>query len=202
MKKVVFASMNKKKTVEIQRMAPEWLEVICLKDIPEAANVSQADENGETFLDNATIKAMYWAEKLKCAVLAEDSGIMIDSLGGFPGVNTKRCIEQFYQGSDINEDTPAKLYPALLSLITKDGNKDTTANWVSAMVLVDGNNIIKAEEMLQGDMCSCAGEREFGFDQYFRPKELNNTLAELTPQEKDSIGPRKKAFYKILEQIK
>ena len=80
MKTIVFASLNPKKAAEIQRMAPEDIEVVCLKDIPEAANVDQADENGATFMENATIKAKYWAEKLNMPVLAEDSGIVIDAL--------------------------------------------------------------------------------------------------------------------------
>ena len=78
MKEIVFASWNPKKAAEIQRMAPEDIKIVCLKDIPEAANVPQAEETGTTFLENATIKAKYWAEKLNMGVLAEDSGIVID----------------------------------------------------------------------------------------------------------------------------
>lgn len=201
MKKIVFASWNQKKAAEIQRMAHKSIEIVCLKDIPEAANVPQAEENGKTFLDNATIKAMYWAEKLKCAVLAEDSGIMIDALNGFPGVYTKRCIEQFCPGSNVNVDKPKELYPFLLECMSSSGNNDTSAHWVSAMVLVDSNDVIKVEKVLHGDMCPCAGEREFGFDQYFKAKGFDKTLSEITPEEKDEIGPRKSAFEDILNQL-
>lgn len=71
-----------KKTAEIQRMAREGIQLVCLKDIPEAADVPQAEENGITFKENATIKAKYWADKLNMPVLAEDSGIEIDTLSG------------------------------------------------------------------------------------------------------------------------
>lgn len=94
MKQIVFASCNPKKTEEMQRMAPDNIKIVCLKDIPEAANLPQAEENGTTFLENATIKAKYWAEKLKMPVIAEDSGIEIDALDGYPGVYTKRCLEK------------------------------------------------------------------------------------------------------------
>lgn len=201
MKRIVFASWNPKKAAEIQRMVPEGIEVCCLKDIPEAANVPQADENGTTFLENATIKAKYWAEKLNMAVLAEDSGIVIDALNGYPGVYTKRCLEQLRPGADVNVDNPAELYPVLLELMAESGNTDTTAHWVSAMAFIDSERTIYAEESLHGDMCPCAGKREFGFDQYFKAKGFDETLSELTPDEKDKIGPRKKAFESILNQI-
>ena len=80
MKTIVFASWNSKKAIEMQRMTPDGIELLCLKDFPEAANIPQADENGTTFLENAIIKAKYWAEKINMPVLAEDSGIVIDAL--------------------------------------------------------------------------------------------------------------------------
>lgn len=201
MKTIVFASGNHKKAIEMQRMAPDGIKILCLKDIPQAADVPQADENGTTFLENATIKAKYWAEKLNMPVLAEDSGIVIDSLNGYPGVYTKRCVEQLRPGANVDVDKPAELYPLLLKLMEESGNTDTTAHWISAMAYIDSDKIIFAEESLDGNMCSCAGEKEFGFDQYFKAKGFEKTLAELSPEEKDKIGPRKKAFESILNQI-
>ncbi len=201
MKTIVFASMNKKKAVEIQRMAPECIKVLCLKDIPEATGIPQADENGKTFLENATIKARYWAEKLNMPVLAEDSGIEISALGGFPGVFTKRCIEQLRPGANINEDNPAELYPLLLELIAESEKNTTEAKWVSSMAYINGTKELFACEALVGNMCPCAGEREFGFDQYFKPVGSNQTLSEMKPEEKDSIGPRLKAFESIFTRL-
>lgn len=199
--KIVFASWNPKKTAEMQRMAPEGIEIVCLKDVSEAANVPQADENGATFQENAKIKAMYWAEKLNMPVLAEDSGIVIDALDGYPGVYTKRCLEQLCPGANINVDKPDELYPILLNLMAKSGNADTTAHWISAMAYIDSDRTISVEVSLDGDMCPCAGQREFGFDQYFKPKGIEKTLSELQPEEKDDIGPRKRAFKKVVDQI-
>lgn len=62
MRKIVFASWNHKKTAEIQRMTPEGIKFVCLKDIPEAADVPQAEENGTTFKENATIKKILGRE--------------------------------------------------------------------------------------------------------------------------------------------
>ena len=80
-------------------------------------------------------------------------------------------------------------------------NKDTTAHWVTAMAFIDNERTIYVEEKLDGDMCQCAGQREFGFDQYFKAKGYDKTLSELSPEEKDNIGPRKKAFETILKAI-
>lgn len=201
MKTIVFASMNAKKAAEIQRMAPECIKVLCLKDIPEAAGIPQAEENGKTFLENATIKAKYWAEKLDMPVLAEDSGIEISALNGFPGVYTKRCIEQLRPGANINADNPAELYPLLLELIAESGKNTTEARWVSSMAYIDGSNELFACEALKGNMCPCAGDKVFGFDQYFKPVGSNQTLSEMKPEEKDSIGPRLKAFESIFASL-
>lgn len=201
MKTIVFASWNSKKAIEMQRMAPDGIELLCLKDFPEAANIPQADENGTTFLENAIIKAKYWAEKINMPVLAEDSGIVIDALNGYPGVYTKRCIEKFRPGTIVNADKPAELYPILLELIKESSFADTTAHWISAMAYIDSDRTILAEESLNGDMCTCAGKREFGFDQYFKAKGFGKTLSELSPEEKDKISPRKKAFESILNQL-
>ena len=80
-------------------------------------------------------------------------------------------------------------------------NKDTTAHWVTAMAFIDNERTIYVEEKLDGDMCQKAGQREFGFDQYFKAKGYDKTLSELSPEEKDNIGPRKKAFETILKAI-
>ena len=201
MKKIVFASWNSNKAIEMQHMAPKDIQLICLKDIPEAVNIPQADETGTTFLENAIIKAKYFAEKLNMPVLAEDSGIEIEALNGYPGVYTKRCIEKLCPGTNINEDNPNELYPVLLELIKNSENTTTQAQWISAMAFIDSEKEIFVTESLIGNMCSCAGEREFGFDQYFKPIGINKTLSELGVEGKNKISPRKKAFESILAQI-
>ena len=201
--KVVFASKNKKKALELQRMAKEKIELIVLSDIKESENIPQAEENGNTFLENARIKAKYWADKLNMIALAEDSGIEIDALNGAPGVYTKRCIEEYCNGENVNEDKPSELYPKILEAMKKSGNESKVAHWISSMVLAYPNNekTIEAINSIDGEMCECRGTREFGFDQYFRPNNCNKTLSEMEPEEKDKIGPRLKTFEKILEQI-
>lgn len=203
MKTIALASWNPKKATEIQQMIlAQNINVICLRDIPEAENIPQADENGATFLENAKIKAKYWSKKLNMPVLAEDSGLTINALNGYPGVYTKRCIEQLVpETTNVNVDKPAELYSILLNLMEQSTIKDTTAYWFSAMVFIDGKKTICAEESLKGDMCHCAGTREFGFDQYFKAKGFDKTLSELNMEEKNKISPRRKALESILNKL-
>lgn len=199
---IVFASKNKKKAEELQRMAGKEVKILCLKDIPETEKIPQAEETGTTFIENAKIKAEYWAEKLQMPALGEDSGIEIDALDGAPGVYTKRSMAILCPGEDINVDKPSELYPKFLELMKKSGNISKKAHWVTAMVLAypDKTNI-EVVNQLDGEMCDCAGEHEFGFDQYFRPEGKEQTLSEMKPEEKDSIGPRQKSFEDILSKI-
>lgn len=199
---IVFASKNEKKAEELQRMAGKEVKILCLKDIPETEKIPQAEETGTTFIENAKIKAEYWAEKLQMPALGEDSGIEIDALDGAPGVYTKRSMAILCPGEDINVDKPSELYPKFLELMKKSGNTSKKAHWVTAMVLAypDKTNI-EVVNQLDGEMCDCAGEHEFGFDQYFRPEGKEQTLSEMKPEEKDSIGPRRKSFEDILSKI-
>lgn len=199
--KIVLATKNPKKAVELQRMAPSNLEIICLKDVEDALKIPQAEENGETFVENARIKALYWAEKLQMPAIGEDSGIEIEALKGAPGVYTKRCMEKYCPGEDINVDNPGELYPKILELMAKSGNSSKKARWVSAIVLALPNGeSIEALSFLSGEMCECAGDREFGFDQYFKPDGFEKTLSQLEVEEKDKIGPRRKAFMQVLNK--
>ena len=127
----------------------------------------------------------------------------IDALGGAPGVYTKRSIAILCPGEKVDEDKPEELYPKFLELMKKSKNPSKKAHWVSSMVLVmpDTMKRISAINTLTGEMCECKGERQFGFDQYFKPENSTKTLAEMTIEEKNAIGPRKKSFEEILSKI-
>lgn len=203
---IVLATKNPKKAEELQRIADSLLQgnvtIVSLSSIPKAERIPQAEENGKTFVENARKKAEYWANILQMPVVAEDSGIEIDALNGAPGVYTKRCMAELCPGEDINVDKPSELYPKLLKLMSESGKSTKQAYWVSAVVLAYPNSlIIEAVNKLKGEMCECAGEREFGFDQYFKPEGQSKTLAEMTSEQKDAIGPRRESFVKILSRI-
>ena len=162
--------------------------------LPDSISIDASDQLYE-------IKADYWSKKLGTVVLAEDSGIEIQALNGYPGVYTKRCVEDLCPGADINVDKPGELYPLLLKLMKESGNPSTVAHWVSAVALAMNGIVVSTEEALKGNMCEAAGKTEFGFDQYFKPENCTQTLSELEPTVKDAIGPRKKAFETILKEL-
>lgn len=85
----------------------------------------------------------------------------------------------------------------------KSGNKSKKAKWISAIVLAmpKTEHTIESTNSLEGEMCECRGEIEFGFDQYFKPSGQNKTLSEMSKNEKDEIGPRKKSFNEILKKL-
>lgn len=201
MRKVVFASWNPKKAVEIQRIAPKDMKIICLKDIPEAKNIPRANLKGKNALENARIKAEYWSKKLNMPVLAEKSGFEIEALNGYPGVNNKKCIEDLCPDVNVDVNNPEEFYPMLLKLMNESGNKSKKATWRLAMAYTDKTTTILCCNSLQGNMCACAGERKFGFDQYFKPNGKDKTLSELEPEDKDEISPRKLAFEGIRSHI-
>lgn len=205
--KIILASKNPKKAEEMQRIINKNfnrnITVLSLSDLPETKGVEQAEENGSTFLENARIKAEYWAEKLQMPALAEDSGIEIEALDGAPGVYTKRAIAKFCPNEDINVDRPSELYPKLLEIMKETGNPSKNAKFVSAMVLSLPNEHlnIETQNVLNGEMCECAGEREFGFDQYFKPNGYSQTFSEMQPEEKDAISPRLMSIKDILSKL-
>lgn len=200
---IVLATKNPKKAEEIQRMVPNNIQINCLSELPEAEGISQAEETGETFRENALIKAKYWAKKLRpkipnVRVLAEDSGLEIEALNGYPGVLTHRCVKELCPEANINEDKPEQLYPLLLKLMEESGNPSKDAKWVSAMAYVDSEKQLSDEQCVVGLMTQCEGEKAFGFDQYFSVN--NKTLAQMTYEEKDMIGPRRKALMDVLSK--
>ena len=205
--KIVIATRNPKKAEEMQRIADavetKRVTVLTLNDIPETEGIPQAEENGKTFIENARKKAKYWADILQMPVLAEDSGIEIDALDGAPGVYTKRCMAELCPGEDINVDRPSELYPKLLKLMSESGKSTRQAHWISSVVIAfpNGLHFIEAQNSLKGKMCECAGEREFGFDQYFKPNGQSKTLSEMTIEEKDEIGPRSKSIKEVFQKI-
>lgn len=188
MKKIVVASNNKGKIKEIKEIFKEF-DVISLKEVEEKLNKKiELIEDKETFKENAI-------EKVKCLVnqidedvlcLADDSGLSIDALDGFPGVYTARWM-------DADDHTKN------LELIKKlDGISNRNAKYITAIAIADKKMINVIESHLEGEITKePRGNNGFGFDEILQI-ENGKTLAELSMEEKNEISSRKKA----LEEIK
>ena len=191
MKEIVIASSNKGKIKEIQEILSNY-KIISLKELNINLDI-EIEENEKTFLENAIKKATEISKNLNGKLcIADDSGIEIEYLNGFPGVHTKRWME----GTDRQRNLAIL---DKLQGVPKDKRKIT---FTTAMALTNGRDLITAEGKIDGYVSeNIRGENGFGFDEIF---ELENgkTLAELSNNEKNEISSRKKALEILKEKLK
>jgi non-canonical purine NTP pyrophosphatase, rdgB/HAM1 family len=194
-KKLIVASNNSKKIKEIKEILSKYpIEVVSLK---EAGINVEVEEDGTTFIENAYKKAIEIYKIIpECMVLADDSGLMVDCLGGAPGVYSARFAGEHGNDKKNNEK--------LLSLLIDKDDKEKKARFVCSVVLVvDCNNIIKVEGELEGVILDTEkGKNGFGYDPIFYVPEYKMTFAEMNSELKNIISHRAKAFEKLEEQIK
>jgi len=190
--KIIAATHNKGKVKEIQSVLGELgYEVLTQSDI--GINI-EPEENGKTFAENALIKARAIAELCDYAVIADDSGLCVDSLDGAPGVYSAR-----YAGENA---TDADLITKILSEL--DGVEQRGAKFVSAIAFVcpDGEEIVTHGEVLGSITLKAMGEGGFGYDPVFMSDELGKTFGEATLEEKNKISHRARALKNLYEELK
>lgn len=188
--KLVIASNNKHKIAEIKAILSGKFEEIL--SLSEAGIEVDPEENGETFCENALIKARACQVLAGCACLADDSGLMVDALSGEPGVHSAR-----YAGEPCDD---AKNNEKLLKNL--EGVADRTAHFVSVVALVDGVREVTAEGRTSGRILhEGRGTGGFGYDPLFYSDELQKTYAEATAEEKNGISHRAKALSNLVKII-
>lgn len=193
--KVLLATNNAHKADEIRHALdlPGW-EFVTLS---EAGVISDPREDAETFLGNARIKARAAAQASGMAVLADDSGLQVDALGGDPGVRSAR-----YAGEDGDDEANnAKL----LSELADVPDDARTARFVCTLVFLDeaGHETV-AEGTVEGYIGHEArGTEGFGYDPLFLPDEYGGdiTFAEVPQDAKNSISHRGRALAHLREQL-
>lgn len=184
---MILASNNKGKIEEIRKIF-EGYDIYSLKDKNIDIDVIE-DEN--TFVGNATKKAKEIYNLTGEATIADDSGLCINCLNGFPGVMTHRFL-----GEDAT-DRMRNEY--LINEVNK--HDDRSAQFICNIVYYDGKDIIVGEGILKGSISKeCRGNNGFGFDEIF---ELENgkTLAEISSQEKNNISARYQALIDLKNKI-
>lgn len=183
MRKLVIATKNPGKASEVARIleGAEY-EIISLADYPDAPDV---EETGETFVENAAIKARAYAEFTGELTLADDSGLEVDALDGAPGVYSSRFAP-----------TDAERNAKLLDLMKDVRDPARTARFRCAIAVAEpGGAVRTCEGTVEGTISrSPRGDQGFGYDPIFYVPELGKNLAELTPDEKNSISHRGKAL--------
>ncbi len=187
MKKVVIATNNPGKIKEIKEILKDY-EILTLKDMNSEIEV---EEDRDTFEGNAMKKAKEIANVLKMPVIADDSGLCIDILKGWPGVHTARFLGENATQEQRNN--------AILEKMKKEQKR--TARVICCMAYYEDGNFILGKGEVEGKIATKKrGKNGFGFDEIF---ELPNgkTFAELTLDEKNQISHRKLALQDLKENL-
>lgn len=193
MKKILIATNNSNKLREIGKiLGSTELEIVS----PEQEGIGiEPDETGNTFEENALIKARAFKKLTRLAVAADDSGITVNALGGLPGVRSKR-----FAGPGGDDEANNR---HLIEQLERIGSDDYRASFVCVVAYIDeqGNEATFRGECKGEIVKTPKGENGFGYDPHFYVRELGKTTAQMDEEEKNSISHRGKAFRKLREHI-
>ena len=191
--KLVLATGNVHKAVEIRAILGERFgEILTMK---EAGLDLDIEETGDTFAQNALIKAQAVADALGCAALADDSGLAVDALGGQPGVYSAR-----YAGPQHNDQDNIE---KLLTVMEPVPDDQRQAQFCCAMALVRPG---RPPLVVEGTCCGqilheLRGQDGFGYDPLFYVPERGCTMAELAPEEKNALSHRRRALDALVARL-
>ncbi|HUV40712.1 MAG TPA: XTP/dITP diphosphatase [Sedimentisphaerales bacterium] len=192
-KNILVATTNPGKIVEIRAMLDLDVECTSLSDFP---GIQKIKEDGATFAENARKKAVGYAKTTGLWTLADDSGLVVDVLGGAPGVNSARFSGQ--RSSD-RRLTDLRNIEKLLRLLEGVPEQKRTARFVCCLCLASAEKVlIETEGALEGLITQRPrGENGFGYDPIFFVPSLQKTVAELSSAEKNAISHRGNAIRQL-----
>jgi XTP/dITP diphosphohydrolase len=190
MNKVLLASRNRKKLIELQRILDGALGAhrIALMGLDDVEEYPELPETGLTFGENALIKAREGCRRTGLPTIADDSGIAVDALNGMPGVFSAR-----WAGKHGDDRANLDLLLAQLGDVP-DEHLGAAFVCAAALVMPDGREFVEHGEQRGRLVRAPRGEGGFGYDPIFVAAGGTHTNAELTPAEKDRISHRGKAF--------
>lgn len=197
MRKILVASTNPGKLKELREMLGGDIEWVGLTDFP---GVTEIEEDGKTFADNARKKALGYAKATGLWTLADDSGLVIDALGGQPGVKSAR----FSGTKDANRGLiDYKNMTKVLKILADVPKEKRAARFMCCLCLASPEKVlIETEGKLEGVIANeQAGENGFGYDPIFFVPESNKTVAQMTSEEKNAISHRGNAIRKLKPKL-
>ncbi|MCK0158489.1 non-canonical purine NTP diphosphatase [Cellulophaga sp. F20128] len=188
--KIVFATHNKNKLKEVQKLLPKSITLLsledinCLEDIPETA---------DTIEGNAIQKADYVTKKYDLACFSDDTGLLVNALNGAPGIYSARYAGE-QRDSEDNMDK-------LLSNLRESTDRSAQFKTAIALNISGEQHIFKG--IVEGEITiDKRGGKGFGYDPIFMPKGYQQTFAELPMDIKNSIGHRGKAVEQLVQYLK
>lgn len=192
---LTIATFNQGKLAEYLQLLREI--EIDLKGLADFDNIVEVDESGDTFVENARLKACGYAIQTGTATLADDSGLVVDALDGQPGVLSAR-----YGGDSL--DFAGKM-ALLLDNLHESGKEDRRARFVCEIALADEEGAVcfNARGVCEGRIAhSPRGSGGFGYDPIFLPDGFLYTFGELSPAIKQEISHRARAFAQIIPYLR
>ena len=194
-KEILVATSNPGKIVEIRAMLEAGVRWLSLADLPPMAEIA---EDGSTFTENARKKAAGYAKATGFCTLADDSGLVVDALGGAPGVKSARFSGEKPKDTDRTLIDHRNITKAL-ELLKNVPEEKRTARFVCRLCLATPEQIlIETEGTLEGLITDREfGQNGFGYDPIFFVPHLNKTVAQLASEEKNSISHRGNAIRKL-----
>ena len=186
---LIFATGNQNKLLEINKIIPNNIKIISLKDLKFSDDIP---ENENTIEGNAIYKAKYIYNKFNTNVFSDDTGLEVEALNGEPGVYSARYAGEACDSNDnINK---------LLKKLKKKKNRN--ARFKTIIALIIENKIHTFEGIINGEILkNPIGENGFGYDSIFRPAGYSKSFAELSINEKNIISHRSLAIKKLINFI-
>lgn len=190
MKKLVFASNNAHKLSEIRAILGDRIEIISLSDLQCHDEIP---ETADTLEGNALIKARYVWEHYGLYCFADDTGLEVEALGGAPGVYSAR-----FAGEHASFEDNVSLLLERLSGVAAPRR----ARFRTVIALIDEYGTHFFEGSVGGEITlERSGDHGFGYDPIFRPEGREETFAQLTEQEKNSMSHRGRAVQKLVRYL-
>jgi XTP/dITP diphosphohydrolase len=186
MRTLLVATTNPGKLREIRTLLSDApVQLLGLSDVPR---VEEPEETGETFEDNARLKALYYSSCTGLWTVAEDSGLVIDALGGEPGVRSARFLHP--------DATYGERFAEIFRRLDAFPAGSRTARFVAALACVaDGKVMFETTGVIEGEIADAPrGSGGFGYDPIFLFPPYGRTLAEVTEAEKIAVAHRGVAF--------
>jgi XTP/dITP diphosphohydrolase len=192
---ILVATTNPGKVRELRALLGEGVEWKSLADFP---GVGEVKEDGATFAENARKKALGYARATGLWTLADDSGLVVDALGGAPGVNSARFSGARAEGVD-RKVIDRRNMEKLLSLLQGVPREKRTARFACCLCLASPEKVlIETQGTLEGLIREePAGTGGFGYDPVFLVPTLGKTVAQLGGEEKNAISHRGSAMRKF-----
>jgi XTP/dITP diphosphohydrolase len=193
MQTLLIATRNGHKTREIgQILGSGWV----VRDLTSLPHAPKVEETGATFEENAALKAVVISRTFTGLVLADDSGLEVDALGGAPGVHSAR-----FAGPNANDAENRLL---LIGKLRTLGGQEFPARFRCVMVLASQGELLGSfGGVVRGKVfLEERGNSGFGYDSIFIPQGYTETFGELQPEIKNSLSHRGRALAKVLEFLR